>query len=487
MATSVLLVDADQYLVQPMAEYLREQGFQVTTARNYGEAIERLSQAEIDIVLSEVDLGERDGFALLDWVKENSPETSVILMTSYGTIDNAVEAIRRGAVDYLVKPILVEELKISLDRAAAQHSLRAENRRLKRQLDDRYGLDAIIGRDVRMLQVYELIEAVADTRTTVLITGESGTGKSLTARAIHRLSRRRNGPFVEVCCGALPETLLESELFGHKAGSFTGAVADRKGKFAMADGGTIFLDEIATASPALQVKLLRVLQDMAFEPIGSTETIRVDARPILATNQDLEQLVREGKFREDLYYRINVINIQLPPLRERASDIPLLAEHFLKKYREETGKPVRGFTSAAMDLLQCYRWPGNIRELENAIERAVVLCRGTLIEPEDLPPTLRRSALTVPVPDVSGQGTGVAKKGLKAALLEPERQLVLAALEANNWNKQRTAKALGINRATLYKKMRKLGLLPPKQESKTPTKQPEANKQTDAPGLYARG
>ncbi len=454
---SVLIVDSDASFVNPLASYLEEQGFDVSRSGSIAEAREKCCNGDFDIVFVETELPDGDGFDLLDWLREHYSDVSVILVTGYGTVENAVEAIRRGAEDYLVKPVFEEELKIALDRALARRSLKKENRRLKKQLEQRYSLDAIIGRDARMLQVYELIEAVADTRTTVLITGESGTGKSLTARAIHRLSQRRDGPFIEVCCGALPETLLESELFGHKAGAFTGAVTDRKGKFELADGGTVFLDEIATASPALQVKLLRVLQDMEFEPLGGQETIRVDARVILATNQNLEELVAEGKFRQDLYYRINVINIQLPPLRERRADIPLLAEHFLKKYREETGKVVRGFTPQAMDLLQCYSWPGNIRELENAIERAVVLTRSEYIEPEDLPPTVRGA-----VPGISVQAPEPAPNNLKAALQDPERRLILAALEANNWNKQRTARALGINRATLYKKMRRLGLLPDK-------------------------
>lgn len=456
-SSTILVVDQDRSFVDPLAIYLHEQGFDVLRAQSIAEALAKLTDREVDVIIAAMDFPDGDGFSLLDWVREHRPETSVVLTTSCGTVESAVEAIRRGAEDYLVKPVFEEELKIALDRALSRRSLKKENQRLKKQLEQRYSLDSLIGRDVRMLQVYELIEAVADTRTTVLITGESGTGKSLTARAIHRLSQRRDGPFVEVCCGALPETLLESELFGHKAGAFTGAVTDRKGKFELADGGTIFLDEIATASPALQVKLLRVLQDMEFEPIGGNETIRVDARVILATNQDLEQLVREGKFREDLYYRVNVINIQLPPLRERPTDIPLLAEHFLKKYREEIGKPVRGFSAQAMDLLQTYHWPGNIRELENAIERAVVLARSEWIEPEDLPPTVRGMAAAIaPVSRSSSPPQG----SLKAALQDPERRLILAALEANNWNKQRAARALGINRATLYKKMKRLGLLP---------------------------
>jgi transcriptional regulator with PAS, ATPase and Fis domain len=298
-----------------------------------------------------------------------------------------------------------------------------------------------------------MIEAVADTKATVLITGESGTGKSLIARAIHRRSSRRDKPFVEVACGALPETLLESELFGHVAGAFTGATGDKIGKFKQADGGTIFLDEIGTASPALQVKLLRVLQDYQFEPVGSTETITVDVRVILATNEDLQKAVQEGRFRRDLYYRINVINIELPPLRERVSDIPLLAEHFLKRICEEMGKPLKSLSDEAMAALQAYRWPGNVRELQNVLERAVLLGRKPVITLEDLPPDVA-AALT---PGLSTP----EKAPLKQALQLPERQIILQMLEMHNWNRQATAKALGINRTTLYKKMKRLGIEEP--------------------------
>jgi DNA-binding NtrC family response regulator len=343
-----------------------------------------------------------------------------------------------------------DELKLSIDRALSQRRLAVENKNLKQQLDERFGIDSIIGHDYRMLQVYDVIESVADSRTTVLITGESGTGKTMIARAIHRRSARRDNPFIEVACGALPETLLESELFGHRAGSFTGAVRDKAGKFASADSGTIFLDEIATASPALQVKLLRVLQDMEFEQVGGTETIRVDARVILATNQDLAELVAERQFRQDLYYRINVVAIHLPPLRERISDIPLLCKHFVDKYGAQCERKVLGFTEQAMDLMQRYQWPGNIRELENVVERAIVLGKGEWIQVSDLPSPLHRQGLEL---------LAAGEKGnLKAALKDPERRLILEALEAHNWNRQETADALGINRTTLYKKMKRYGI-----------------------------
>jgi DNA-binding NtrC family response regulator len=447
---SVLLVDDDRIVLESMAEYLRGEGFHMLTAASYHDADRELARHEMDLVIADVNLPDRDGFELLRLSREKHPDTPVILVTGYGTIENAVEAIRLGAFDYLTKPILSDELKLAIDRAVGQRRLAVENKNLKQQLDERFGIDSIVGHDYRMLQVYEVIESVADSRTTVLITGESGTGKTLTARAIHRRSARATGPFVEVACGALPETLLESELFGHKSGSFTGAVRDKVGKFAQADGGTIFLDEIATASPALQVKLLRVLQDMEFEPVGGTETIRVDARAILATNQDLAELVAERQFRQDLYYRINVVAIHLPPLRERISDIPLLAKHFLQKYAAQTNRKISGFTEQAVELLQHYSWPGNIRELENVVERATVLGKTELIQVSDLPAPLHRQSANLPAPGTRGH--------LKAALQDPERRILLDALEAHAWNRQETAEALGINRTTLYKKMKKYGI-----------------------------
>jgi transcriptional regulator with PAS, ATPase and Fis domain len=295
---------------------------------------------------------------------------------------------------------------------------------------------------------------VADTKATVLITGESGTGKSLIARAIHRRSSRRDKPFVEVACGALPETLLESELFGHVAGAFTGATGSKMGKFMQANEGTVFLDEVATASPGMQVKLLRVLQDFEFEQVGGTETFTIDTRVILATNEDLGTAVAEGRFRQDLFYRVNVINIELPTLRDRISDIPLLAEHFLHQVCEDSGKRVRGFTEEAMAALQSYRWPGNVRELENVIERAVLLGKREMIGLDDLPPNLV-AAGPVRVEPVSAHT-------LKQALEGPERQIILEVLEAHAWNRQETAEALGINRTTLYKKMKRLGLEEPR-------------------------
>ena len=376
---------------------------------------------------------------------------AVILITGYGTVEAAIEAIRQGAFDFLTKPLIDEELLMAIERALHQHEVLEENKTLKAQLDLRFGMENIVGHDHRMLRIFDMIDSVADTRATVLITGESGTGKSLIARAIHRRSGRRDKPFVEVACGALPETLLESELFGHVAGAFTGAMGEKLGKFKLADEGTIFLDEISTASPSMQVKLLRMLQDFEFEQVGGTKTFHVDTRVILATNDDLSKLVAEGRFRQDLFYRINVINVELPPLRERISDIPLLAEHFLRQVCEESNKKVAGFSDDAMRALQRYRWPGNVRELQNVIERAVLLGKGDMIGIDDLPeqPGERRRR------DARIRRRTHARNG---RMESPERQIIREVLEANHWNRNATAEALGINRTTLYKKMKRLGL-----------------------------
>jgi DNA-binding NtrC family response regulator len=374
----------------------------------------------------------------------------VILITGYGSVETAVEAIRGGAFDLLTKPLLDEELQFSIERALNQRQVIEENKSLKAQLDMRFGMENIVGHDPRMRRVFDMIDSVADTRASLLITGESGTGKSLIARAIHRRSGRRDRPFVEVACGALPETLLESELFGHVAGAFTGANYDKIGKFMQADEGTIFLDEIGTASPGMQVKLLRVLQELEFEQVGGTKTFKVDCRVILATNENLEKLVQEGRFRQDLYYRVNVINLELPGLKDRISDIPMLAQHFLERVCEESGKKVRGFADDALAALTRYGWPGNVRELQNVIERAVLLGKGDVVRLEDLPASLAssRSATLEPV----------GGRSLKQALEGPERQIILEVLEGNQWNRHATAEALGINRTTLYKKMKRLGL-----------------------------
>ena len=448
---SLLLVDDDHHVLNSMADWLRSQGYEVQTAASQAAALEVLKKNSFDLALIDIRLSDGDGFELLAYCRQNLPELTVILITGYGTVDSAIEALRAGAFDFLTKPLIDAELEIAIERALTQQEVLRENDQLKAQLDERYAFDNIVGHDHRMQRVFDMIHSVADTKTTVLITGESGTGKSMIARAIHRHSGRRDKPFVEVACGALPENLLESELFGHVAGAFTGAVADKLGKFKQADGGTIFLDEIGTATPAMQVKLLRVLQEFEFEQVGGTKTHKVDARVVLATNEDLSKAVAEGRFRQDLFYRINVINIELPPIRDRISDVALLAKHFLAKVCLDTGKQVSDFTPDAMNAMQRYRWPGNVRELQNVIERAVLLGKGQQIGMTDLPHEIVGAA---PM-NISSSG---GQKTLKEALAGPERQIILDVLEANQWNRNETAETLGINRTTLYKKMKRLGL-----------------------------
>lgn len=452
---SLLLVDDDLQVLESMADWLRDQGLEVDTATGQAEAIERLTAKGYDLLLSDIRLQDGDGFDLLEQSLRRRPGMQVILLTGYGTADSAIEAIRAGAFDYLTKPLIDDELLMAIERALGQRKVLAENTELKQKLDRKHGMGHIVGSDPRMMRVFDVIESVADTRATVLVTGESGTGKSLIARAIHTRSDRRSGPFVEVACGALPENLLESELFGHVAGAFTGAVSNKVGKFLQADGGTIFLDEIGTATPAMQVKLLRVLQELAFEAVGGTETHKVDVRVILATNEDLAKNVADGTFRQDLYYRINVINLELPPLRGRTTDIPLLAQKFLEEVREDANRPnVQGFADDAVAAMQRYHWPGNVRELQNVVERSVLLGRNDVIQLHELPPEMR-------VPGAAGSAgvvTGYAGQSLKEALEGPERQIILEVLELNRWNRNETADQLGINRTTLYKKMKRLGL-----------------------------
>ncbi|RJP34856.1 MAG: sigma-54-dependent Fis family transcriptional regulator [Phycisphaerales bacterium] len=449
----ILIVDDDRIILDSISEMLRLDGHSVRRAASLREARQALEGFAADLIVADVNMPNGGGFELLSVVRQAAPDTVVIMMTAYGTIESAVEAIKLGAYDYLTKPIDDEEFLLAIQRGLAQRTLLRENRSLKQQLDQRYGLDSLIGQDAAMARVFETIEAVAYASSTVLIQGPSGTGKSLAARVIHRLGPRRDRPFVEVAAGALPDTLLESELFGHVRGAFTGALADRAGKFEAADGGTIFLDEIGTASPAMQVKLLRVLQERAFEPVGGTATRKVDVRVIVATNQDLEQAVRAGTFREDLFYRVSVVTLDLPPLSRRIGDIPLLARRFLAGFAQAHQRPAREFSTEAMTCLQGYAWPGNVRELANVVERCVVLCRGRLIDTAHLPQKLTLGGDPSPaalLPD--------RISSLKDALEATEKRIVEAVLNANQWNRQLAAVQLDINRTTLYKKMKRHGL-----------------------------
>ena len=467
-SASILLVDDDRHLVESMAHWLRDMSHEVETAATLDQAKAALGRAKFDLVITDLRLEAEDGFELIAYTRENFPDSSVLVVTGYATPETAVQAVRAGAFDLLTKPLIDDELTLAIQRAVTQSEISKENALLREQLDRRSGLENILSHDYRMLKIFDVVDSVADAKASVLITGENGTGKSMIARAIHARSARRGGPFVEVACGALPDTLLESELFGHVSGAFTGANHDKAGKFKLADGGTLFLDEIATATPAMQVKLLRVLQEFQFEPLGGTVTESIDTRVILATNEDLAKSVMDGDFRQDLFYRINVVNIVLPSLRERVGDIPLLVEHFLREASETCGRQIDGFDSAAMSALQSYTWPGNVRQLENVIERAVLLSRSDALTMEDLPQEISGRGHA----DMAGMVSNalpaktlpeeISGKTLREALEGPEREIILQALRLHNWNRASTADALDINRTTLYKKMKRLGLDDPR-------------------------
>ncbi len=473
----LLIADDDRWLLESMSEWLSSEGYCVQTAGSPEQTLKALAIEPYDLLLCDVRFGDgdSDGIGLLKKVRKRFPQLPVLMMTGYAGPDAARESVAAGAFELLTKPIIDDELHTAITRALQQRDMKAENEKLKEALDRRFGLESIVSHDLRMLKIFEMIDNVADSRATILITGENGTGKSMIARAIHKKSSRRKSPFVEVACGALPDTLLESELFGHMAGSFTGATHNKVGKFQLSDKGTIFLDEIGTASQALQVKLLRVLQELQFEPLGGTETLSVDTRTILATNENLEMAVADGRFRQDLFYRVNVIHIELPSLRERPDDIPILAEHFLRNAAIEFARDVDGFTNDAMNVMLEHRWPGNIRELENVIQRAVLLTKSNSIDRDSLPRSLlapsnlsNQSARSGNAPDLPANDTRAANSPIKPrpvvaqtlseALEGPEREIILEVLKANEWNRNVTADQLGINRTTLYKKMKKLGI-----------------------------
>ncbi|HEV8245271.1 MAG TPA: sigma-54 dependent transcriptional regulator, partial [Polyangiaceae bacterium] len=431
----VLIVDDEANARTALTELLRDENLQVESAADGFKALPKLEEFAPEVLLTDLRMPGMDGLELMRRAQELDPETAVVVMTAYGAVDTAIAAIRQGAADYLTKPINIDELTIVIERVLERRRLRVETGQLRRRLSERHRVQNILGSSAQIQQVLELVLQVAPSRASVLITGESGTGKELIAAAIHEHSPRAARPFVKLHCAALAESLLESELFGHERGAFTGAVNRRDGRFQQADGGTLFLDEISEISPAIQVKLLRFLQEREFERVGGNQTLKVDVRVIAATNRDLAELVKLGKFREDLYYRLNVVAIDTPPLRNRSSDIPLLAVHFLKKFGELNEKTFVGFSDSALTQLTRYNWPGNVRELENAIERAVVIARSDEINVQELPPAVAQaSGARDGVPQIPG-----------ATLAELERYAILKTLEQTGGSTSRAAEMLGIS------------------------------------------
>jgi DNA-binding NtrC family response regulator len=454
-AERILIVDDEEANREFLQELLRHEGYEVETAGDGATGLALLEQIPFHVMLSDLIMPQMSGVELLRQMKERSPFTIGIIFTGYATIETAVEAMKAGAYDYITKPFRVEEILVVLQRALEFQRLNHENVNLRRQLKAKYKFENIVSDHDKMQAVFEMVEKVSDSDSTVLIYGESGTGKELIARAIHYNSYRQDKPLIPINCGAIPEELLESELFGYEKGAFTGAVSSRIGRFELANGGTIFLDEIGEMSPGLQVKLLRVLQEREFERVGGTRTIKIDVRIIAATNRDLEVMVANQRFREDLFYRLNVIPIFVPPLRERQSDVALLVPYFIARFNAEKKRQIEGITPEALQLLANYSWPGNVRELENMIERIVILKGGGMITRNDLPEKFTRSFAngTVPSVDVPDEGLD-----FDAVVQTFEKQLLTKALEKTQGVKSRAAELLHMNRTTLVEKVKKLQL-----------------------------
>ncbi len=439
---SVLVVD-DEKNTRDGFSRLLHRNYATFSAASGQEALNILSERHIDVMLSDIRMPGMDGITLMRRATSAHPDLCVILLTAYGSIETAVDAVKRGACDYLTKPVNLDDLEQRIRRAIRSREVENENKNLHEQLNTKYGIENIIGRSKSMEHVFDMIRQVADSRATVLITGESGTGKELVAHAIHRLSPRSNAPFVAVHCAALSVNLLESELFGHEKGAFTGANERRKGRFEIADGGTLFLDEIGEIDASVQVKILRVLEERRFERVGGNDVINVNVRIITATNRNLKQMLEAGDFREDLYYRLNVVPIELPPLRERLSDIAMLTDHFIKTISMENGSGMKTITTEAMDLLKQYSWPGNVRELRNAVEHMVVLSRNSKISVRDIPLEIRTGA---PLPEQR-------KRDVSLSLEDSEKDLIVKALKCSGGNRTEAAQSLGISRRTLHRKL----------------------------------
>ncbi|MFP4113719.1 MAG: sigma-54-dependent transcriptional regulator [Spirochaetota bacterium] len=447
MKFNVMVVDDEKNIRAGLGKAIELDGHNVFLAEDGRQALDMLESEEIDLIIADLKMPRVSGEELLRRVVESYPTLPVIILTGHGTIETAVQAMRDGAYDFLTKPVNLDRLSLLVKRALSTRELALQHRALQDELDQKRQFANIIGKSAEMNRIFDVVRQVAPTKASVLITGESGVGKELIADAIHHLSNRKEKPFVKVHCAALSQSLLESELFGHEKGAFTGAVARKRGRFELAHMGSIFLDEIGEIDPSVQIKILRVLQEKTFERVGGEQTLEVDVRIISATNKDLKSEIERATFREDLYYRLNVVNIHIPPLRERKEDIPLLVSAFIKEFATENGKAVEGIDSKARALLYNYSWPGNVRELRNSIESAVVMAKGPIISPDDLPPSI-----------AADSESNYVRIHLGATMAEAEKELIRANLAANNGNKSRTAEVLGIGRKTLHRKLAEYGM-----------------------------
>ena len=449
MPAKILVVDDEKDINDSLSFILEKEGYLVEQAENGKVAYDKILSSYYDLVITDIEMPMMKGTELLEKISAITPQTSVIMITAYGSLETTIKALRNGAQDYILKPIEFDEILIKIKRLFDMKNLISENQLLRKEIQRTYDFSELVGKSLAMNKVFEMIQTVAETESTVLITGNSGTGKELVARAIHFNSKRKNKPFVAVNCGAISENLIESELFGHKRGAFTGAISDKEGYLKAADGGTLFLDEISEMPLQLQVKLLRVIQEKEITPVGTTYSIPINVRFVATTNKNLQNEVETGKFREDLFYRLNVVELNLPSLKERPEDIPILADHFVNKYRKEIGKNVKGIDSSAMRALLHYEWRGEVRELENIIERSVIFAKNEFITVEDLPQSMHLLK-DVLIPEKPGSLDDFIKK--------VERGFILKSLETNNFDKDKVAKQLNLGLSTLYRKIKDYGL-----------------------------
>lgn len=449
MAFKILVVDDEEIIRDSISYILETEGYEVEKAENGRIAYEKIKEKHFDLVITDIEMPAMKGTELLEKIRTLDSQTAVIIITAFGSLDTAITALRNGASDYILKPVEFDELLIKAKRLFEVKDLLVENKVLREEINRKYDFDNIVGKSPAIKKVFDMIQTVAETDSTVLISGNSGTGKELVARAIHFRSKRKNKPFIAVNCGAISENLIESELFGHKKGAFTGAISDKEGFIKAADGGTLFLDEISEMPPQLQVKLLRAIQEKEYTPVGTTQSLPVNVRFVATTNRNLEEEVKAGRFREDLYYRLNVVEIHLPSLKEREEDIPLLADHFLNKYRKELNKNIKGIDNDAMRALLAHEWKGEVRELGNVIERAVIFCKGEYISTDDLPPSF--------VPNRESYELNFSES-LEDSVRKFERDFIMRVLESNNFNKEKTADVLKVGLSTLYRKLKELDI-----------------------------